>query len=858
MYFNNIEKFNMEENITNLDKIYAHLREEDKKVTHTELLKEHSELSLEYFFKIVDKKNLDGIFLNFQKNFFNGFSEKAIIIWKELMLNTIYMHDTGKMNPSFQKVKMRNDNFKMTYSRNTNHSIFSSVIYFNHYFNKLMEMKMDIKKDEISTLFLFLILNAFIISKHHGNLNNFKDFIEELKKKVKDDKKEETSNYKNESSIKIDLNKQFNKILAGKIKIEPWIVADLYIYIRFMFGLLVSSDFYATSHYQNNKEVDNFGVIDNVNKYFDIFKDTDIYKSINYYKGYLNGDNKNPFDELDINELRSKIFIESEENLIKNIDKDIFFLEAPTGSGKTNSSLNITLNIIKNNQSINKIFYVFPFNTLVEQTKESLFNTFNNFNEIKDDIAIINSITPIKLSKDDDEYNEYDKINYEKSLLSRQFLHYPIVITTHVNMFNYLFGNGKEDVFPLAQIANSVIVLDEIQSYKNSIWKEIIVFLKSYARLLNIKILIMSATLPDLAKISYEKNGFTRLISNSKEYFENKLFRDRVKIDFSMIKYEKDEIKEKLIDKIVEISKRLQDSDLENKILVEFIKKKTAIEFFNDIKECDLGLEVLLITGDDNKVERKRIIDQIKKGKNILLISTQVIEAGVDIDMDIGFKDVSILDSEEQFLGRINRSCKKTNCKVYFFNLDDASTIYKNDIRKIENLTLKNENMQHILEEKEFDKFYDEVLIKLEQYKNSTTHGVSIEEFRKESLNEFNFFEIKKRLELISDDRYMYTVFLNRTINDINGESIKGSDVWSEYKEVLTNNSLKYAERKVKLSQIVEKLDYFTYQIDDVGFSYNDILGNMIYIENGDKYFENGKFNKELLQKSNACEFISD
>lgn len=60
--------------------------------------------------------------------------------------------------------------------------------------------------------------------------------------------------------------------------------------------------------------------------------------------------------------------------------------------------------------------------------------------------------------------------------------------------FKTLFGHEKEDVFAFHQLCNSVIVLDEIQSYKNALWSEIITFLKGYAKLLNMKIIIMSAT----------------------------------------------------------------------------------------------------------------------------------------------------------------------------------------------------------------------------------------------------------------------------------------------------------------------------------------------------------------------------
>lgn len=88
----------------------------------------------------------------------------------------------------------------------------------------------------------------------------------------------------------------------------------------------------------------------------------------------------------------------------------------------------------------------------------------------------------------------------------------------------------------------------------------------------------------------------------------------------------------------------------ENNILIQFINKNRALEFHNDlVMDLSDPKKVLLITGDDNSIERNDIIKRVKDENNIVLVATQVIEAGVDIDMDIGYKDISMLDSDEQF-----------------------------------------------------------------------------------------------------------------------------------------------------------------------------------------------------------------
>ncbi|WP_454053631.1 CRISPR-associated helicase Cas3' [Clostridium sp. Marseille-Q7071] len=674
MYFDNIEKFPIDKFIKDDLNIYAHKSKDNSRF---ETLKEHLELSEKYLYKITKAKNLDNVLLNFQNYLFNEECEEGINIFKEMMFDVIYMHDIGKINCCFQYKKMGNEFFKNYDGINfnySNHSMLSSLIYINYYFKRIKELK-NVTSDIKNKLRFFMITNSYTISKHHGSLDSFGDyknkFLEEdgegarlyleqlsiftssynediiFEKNPKLMKKlfELTDNYLNHESI------------SSKEKIY------LYIYERFLASLLLSCDYYSTSQFMNNVEINDFGQISDINKFYDVLKDTEIYKGIREYEkeSYLKKKDFKGIKDIDI--LRNEMFLDAEKELVKNINNNIYYLEAPTGSGKSNVSLNLSFKLIERDKFLNKIFNVYPFNTLVEQNIASLDKIFGYDKELFNEIAVINSLVPIKeviKNQAKDEKNE--EVNYDESLLNRQFLNYPIVLTTHVSIFNYLFGTAKEDLFPLIQIANSVVILDEIQSYKNNIWKEIIMFLNCYAELLNIKIIIMSATLPELNKlIDYSNTNTTNLIINRDKYFKNPTFKDRVLIDFSLLE-KNDNSYEALKNHVLNTAKNTKDN-----ILIEFINKKRALEFFNDlIYSLDAEKKIMLITGDDNSIERNEMIDKVKKEKNIVLVATQVIEAGVDIDMDIGYKDISMVDSDEQFLGRVNRSCKKPKCTVYF------------------------------------------------------------------------------------------------------------------------------------------------------------------------------------------------
>ncbi|MCQ8213453.1 CRISPR-associated helicase Cas3' [Cetobacterium somerae] len=834
--------------VDNFEKFYAHISKE-----RVELLKDHIYLTEKYVKKIIHEKNLEEVINNLGHSFFKD--KKDFEFWKNMFFDTIIFHDIGKINENFQIFKMKNKNFKKKENFTTNHSPLSTKIYFDYYIDNVLESHED--------MLIFLFLNMYIISKHHGSLDEFMTFLNSFLDSYEDlkDKRDSLFNLLKLDDTGEDIS-QVIKWLQDSLKCfekNDWDFLNLYIYVKLLYSLLVSADFYSTSEFMNKSPIEDIGLLKNVNPYLDNFKNTKVFEGINKYKNFKENKEENPFKNIPINVLRSELFLESQYNLEKNLDSNIYFLEAPTGSGKTICSINLAFNLLKQNQNLNKLFYIFPFNTLVEQTGESLkdilgIETYNK------DVSIINSITPLfKESESEIKLESGEKIDYEKFLLDRQFIHSPIVLTTHVNFFNYLFGLDRESHFPLFQIANSIVIIDEIQAYKNNIWKEIAIFLNYFSKVLNIKFIIMSATLPkidDLIDCSLNKTVFTPLISNINKYYQNELFSKRVEIDYSFLEdLKKCDNSKKL--------KLLKDSVIENynenkKIVVEFIKKKTAFEFFKLLLDENINLNLELLTGDDNKVERKEIISKIKNENSpIILISTQVIEAGVDIDMDVGYKNISILDSEEQFLGRVNRSCKKSG-KVYFFEIDKPKDVYKNDVRSDYENTLNSDKIKKILINKDFKEYYNQIIASLnkEAIKMNTKN---IDKFKKDSLFTLNFKNISERLKLI-EKREDVSIFLNREIN-IDNKTIKGYEVWHEYKELLENNAISYSEKRVKLSNLMEKMDYFIYKVKTLNKSYSDNIGNIFYIENTTDYFIefNGKmkFNREKFEgEKSFIEFL--
>lgn len=861
-YFKDINVVNLDGLIIGSENIYAHKKDKPNNIINIEYetLKEHSVLTLEYFERLCVEKNLHIVFQNIERAIV---PDKYVALWKELMINAIYLHDIGKINLGFQDKKMKNTVDGEYDKYESEHSSISSIVYMSIFLNKLKDIESNMSDDEYYKTLFFIFLNSYIISKHHGSLGDdalsgskimeyikkwlisFRDNISLLNEDAFS--KLEVLENMDEDSI----NDIFSNI-CSLFNHNELIVA--YIYGKLLFSAIVSADFYATYEYMNNSKVKSFGVLSKNDKenYIKTFEQDNVVKSIRCYA-------KNKVDTYtNINQLRSEMFLESEEQLLRSLYKNIFYVEAPTGAGKTYTSVNLALSLLKNNDDINKLFYVFPFNTLVEQTHKTL-------SEMLLDNVVVNSITPISkevfinddnLSEDCETTKRKEKTD-EEAYLDRQFLHYGTVLMSHIGLFNILFGVNKNSNFPLLQICNSVIVLDEIQSYKNEIWKQMIEMIDVYSSILNIKFIIMSATLPKLdLLLDINSSEYVNLITNRDKYFSNPLFKNRVEINYDLMDKDKNNLLDLLKDMCIDY---LRDG---KKVVIEFIKKNTAIKFYNFLQEglnYELSSRIKLISGDDSSLEKKKIIKYTKDNKNgMVLVATQVIEAGVDIDMDIGFKDTSLIDNEEQFMGRINRNASPDKKGlVYFFNYDNCEDIYRNDCRK--NYSINVKKYRSVLVSKDFGTYYRDVMdfIKSSASKDNDNSYMSFNN----SIKNTKYTAIKKNLTLIEDKKSI-RLFLNRVVRDLDDNIVIGSDVWSEYKSIVYDNDLGYAEKQNKLYKMQEKVDFFTYQVivtykfNKENISYNEEIGNILYIEEGDKYLtedsSEGKFDRSKILKGDV------
>jgi CRISPR-associated endonuclease/helicase Cas3 len=846
--FKKIEKeYDLNALLQKCNSYFAHIpidKKDDK-----ELLSEHISLVMKYFGQINDKfelENLIDIIIDdiIETNFSNRDKEKMKDFIKELFFCSLYFHDLGKMNVNFQYSKMHNYNCKpVNNSIGTTHSLLGAYLYIMINQKKIYKFEKNECRNKL--LILIILISSTIVNHHKSflqkiNSNYFIDIeMSDLINYLKEINEQFSSvEIKSIENVLKNLNNFWDYFNFSNSNF------NLFILIKLNYSLLTACDYLATYHYLKkldeliNVETISYSLKEKINSNIKVTKPYNkaLFENLEKYRN-LKVSDLSDFTADNLNLLRQKLSVSVIDNL-KNNSRKLFYIETPTGSGKTNLSFIAANEILKNN-NIKKIFYVFPFTTLITQTFQGLKETFllNS-----DELAEIHSKASIQRSNNEsEEYKESEYINY-------LFNNYPISLISHIKFFDILKSNDKQSNYLLFSLANSLIIIDELQSYPPKEWDKIIFFIYNFSKYLNIRFIVMSATLPRIDSISsIEKNCFIDLIPDFRDYYSNPNFNKRVEFDFSIFQMgiiDLEKVKQIVINK----SEDYFNTHKTAKVVIEFLTKKNANEFINKYKNEfeEKGYKVYLLSGTILEPRRREIIEAIKKksieNTKILLISTQVIEAGVDVDMDIGFKEISILDSEEQLAGRVNRNASKTDSVVYIFKLSDDCIIYNNDFRyKIGKELLLDDSNQYkdILANKNFNLFYGRVIKGI----NDKIGKSFIDNFSYylEEFNKLNFINIDKEFELIENDAVLIFVpitiqnkIINKDVSSFNNSEINflkyynisvdnginGEDVWKLYEKFIQMKEKDLSKKMSDIKNIYALLQKFSFSV----FKYSSLF----------------------------------
>jgi CRISPR-associated endonuclease/helicase Cas3 len=320
--------------------------------------------------------------------------------------------------------------------------------------------------------------------------------------------------------------------------------------------------------------------------------------------------------------------------VLNNFDasQKLFTLTAPTGYGKTLTALEFALKFKQE-----KIIFALPFTSIIDQTEKVVSDIFK-----KSDIEIFK----VHHKTDIDESIAKDRYSQVKFLMSS--FSGDINITTLYQIIFALFGNKNRDNVKFNQFRDTVVIIDEAQAIPYDFRQDFIKLCTLISEQMNTVFIFMSATMPVMTDRFQE-------ISNL-DYFKEQ---NRYVIKWLSLENGQDSLMERV---------REEAQAKHTLCVVNTVKKAQELYLkFRDEFEC------YCLNGYMTDHDKQRVVKEVgqrleQHEDKILLISTQSIEAGIDLDFEVGFREVAPISSIIQTAGRVNRHFGEHQGRLYIFD----------------------------------------------------------------------------------------------------------------------------------------------------------------------------------------------
>ena len=687
-------------------------------------------------------QHIDGVrdkaFFHLHDNLDLGYKTKDL---RELLKIAVNFHDLGKYTTFFQNYLLDRHPFDLKLKR---HAQIGGLVAFN-----LLAKEEDKKS----------LLSLYLIFLHHSSLID----IQDVSMKLGDDLKRIFEKQKDDLQNAIDtINKDLSlpnlkeilfyseerKIRRGfKYWSKKYANIQDYFLINYMFSLLIEADKldasdalpYKLKTIEPNSVDERFG------------KPTVTRKNLN---SLSNNELRNYCRSIVVDNLKDKDIL----------DQYVFTLTAPTGIGKTMTALDFSLKLkrkLRVETGIEpRIIYALPFINIIEQALHEYNETLSDQN-----IKILGHYQYADVFGDNKQKQSDDgaEQNYNQKLMALDTWQADIVITSFVQFFETLISNRNKLLKKFNHFANAIIILDEVQTLRLDQMPLLGSALFYLSKFLKSRIILMTATRPkifelaqqEILNLQKDKVETRELLTNYEEVFS--LFK-RTAIH-SLLNELKSEKENRVEEFTSTVFKKKWSSDKSCLIVSNTVR--TSIELHQKIKDFlkyeKLDNPIYYLSTNIIPVHRLERIQQIKKdienNKAPILIATQVVEAGVDLDFDLGFRDIGPIDSIIQVAGRINRNNnpEKIHSPLYIINLDEKAT-------KMVYGRLTYIQAKKALEKKNFFN-ENEYLELITQYFDDISERSSFAEAR-------SFFNSMKGLKYDSDDKSTFPISAFRIIEE--------------------------------------------------------------------------------------------
>jgi len=641
------------------------------------------------------------------------------------------LHDFGKASKDYQDYLKTNeglinpdeDNYSKAKRGDVDHSSAGAQLIYEKLANRGQEGKI---------LAQFL---ALAIASHHSGLidclkpDGFNEFQRRIGKDYNDTHLKEARSNLQSVEVQLDkilaqpIEKQFFKKLMSMKDAEKDVTLAFKhgLLARFLLSCLLEADRLNTADFENpnNEAIRNYG------KY--VPWDVLIERLETKYAEYAQKTAQmEPGRALEVNQLRAQVAQACLDTARK--PKGIYQLTVPTGGGKTEASLRFALHHAKAHQ-MDRVFYIVPFITIIDQ----------NADKIRDILETADERGKVVLEHHSNFVPE-DDTRYRHNLLAENW-DAPIVFTTQVQFLEALFGSGTRDARRMHQLANSVIIFDEVQNVPLKITHMFNAALRFLTHDCGATVVLCTATQPPLDKLPNEYRRLTiapeyQIIQNPQELFE-KLKRVEVHDERKPGGWTNAEIAD------------LAERALQEKgsVLIVVNTRSSALAVYQEIKSRNLGVPLYHLSTNMCAAHREEVLEKEIKPKlearePVICVSTQLIEAGVDIDFGAVIRSLAGLDSIAQSAGRCNRhGLRKDGGSVWVVNPQEENLDRLKDIKSGQ------ENAQRV-----FDDFKDNP----EDFESNLIGLVAISRYYEQYYNEHKHeldYPVSKDSSIERDDK---------------------------------------------------------------------------------------------------------
>lgn len=637
------------------------------------------------FVDYYSRPSLDGSYFQPLDVHIKNVAELAALFGKRNNLESIcrlagFLHDMGKYSPEFQlhirKVAENNQKDIVSKSSSFDHGSYGAAYLYEDFLPSYMEKCNDNKRRALAPYFVDFL--SMCTSYHHGGLADYLSVekqVSPFKQRLRpfiDGTTTQTSLAEvksiffreciDKSSLEniealafeefFSLYSRIGKLSSINREIERISNQrhfNVQLIIKFMYSCLIDAD---------RLDSFNFSAGEPITPEKSIVPFLDEYiTSLNFKLDLFDTTRPTTNSEIKIADLRAKI---SEEcsNAAK-WDTGAYTLTVPTGGGKTLASLRFALEHAKyhagKTSEKTQIIYVLPYTTIIEQNAEEVRKTLNCSSNLLEHHSAVN------FSEEDS-----DTLAEEYKLLAERW-DVPIIFTTQVQFLNTLFSGGGSSLRKLHTLANSIIILDEIQTLPLECTYMSNAAFNTLSTLLNSTIILCSATQPNLESLDVPVQLTTPKELTNDPVESASAFKRMEVVDVL------DEAGRSYGDFIEWLNHLLKEED---SILIVMNTKSGVKHVYDALIEKNKAHHIYYLTTYLCPEHRRERIDDIKNKleikRPVIVVSTNLIECGVDLSFRYVIRNLAGIPSIVQSSGRGNRHGEFSISQTYIVNIEES------------------------------------------------------------------------------------------------------------------------------------------------------------------------------------------